>query len=30
MQNEIEHTKLGVDIAKAVNQISKEKPTKGN
>lgn len=32
MQNEIEHTKLGVDIAKAVQQMSnkKEKPTKGD
>ena len=32
MQNEIEHTKLGVDIAKTVQQMSKEKekPTKGN
>jgi hypothetical protein len=31
MQNEIEHTKLGVDIAKAVQQISnqKEKTKKG-
>ena len=32
MQNEIEHTRLGVDIAKTVQQMSnqKEKPAKGN
>lgn len=32
IQNEIEHTKLGVDIAKTMQQMSnkKEKPTKGN